>query len=186
MELGPFEAHGCSWNTGNLENRWDNRELRNHQDPWGYRDAPGALGCLGTEGALGCSGMQWDGAGRAGSPGMRRCGLKAPPRGSRRELPGEARDTRESPGARAGPRRRDTERPSIPGNMGRQEFRDGTNLPGRRNHLGWDRAASRLICHGNTTSGDHSPHRATNHPGKTRSAAGMGGFWEGLMLMHGM
>lgn len=93
MELGPFEAHGCSWNTGNLENRWDNRELRNHQDPWGYRDAPGALGCLGTEGALGCSGMQWDGAGRAGSPGMRRCGLKAPPRGSRRELPGEPRGT---------------------------------------------------------------------------------------------
>lgn len=130
--------------------------------------------------------MERDGAGCAGSPGMRRCGLKAPPRGSRGELPGEARDTRESPGARPGPRRRDTERHSIPGNAGRREFRDGTNLTGPRNHRGWDGAASRLSCHGNATSGDHSPHRATKHPGKTRSAAGMGGFWEGWMLMHGM
>lgn len=70
-------------------------------------------------GNTGSTGMERDGAG---------CGLKAPPRGSRGELPGEARDTRESPGARPGPRRRDTERPSIPGNAGRREFRDGTRL----------------------------------------------------------
>lgn len=188
LELGPFEAQGCSRNAGNPENRWDDRELWKHQDPRGYRDAPGALGRLGAEGAPGWSGMERDGAGCAGSLGMRRCGLKAPPRGSRGELPGEARDPRESPGARAGPRRRDTERPSIPGNTGRREFRDGTRLslspqpPG----TGRDGAASRLTSHGNASSGDHPPHRATNHPGKTRSAAGMRGCWEGLMLMHGM
>lgn len=178
LELGPFEAQGCSRNAGNPENRWDDRELWKHQDPWGYRDAPGALGRLGAEGAPGWSGMQRDGAGCAGSLGMRRCGLKAPPRGSQGELPGEARDPRESPGTRAGPRRRDTERPSIPGNTGRREFRDGTRLslspqpPGTGRgripaHFPWERQQR-----GPPSAQSHQPSR--KNPERRRDAGMLG------------
>lgn len=160
LELGPFGAQGFSRNTGNPENRWDDREVWKHQDPWGSRGAPGGLGCLGR-----------------GSAGMRRCGLKAPPRGSRGELPGEARDTRESPGARAG-----HGASQHPGKHGAAGIPGWNESPRSRNHLGWDGPASRPTWHGNTTI----PENPANHPGKSRSAAGMGGFWEGLMLMHGM
>lgn len=152
-----------------------------HQE---HRDAPGAPGCAGSTG--------------------RRCGLKAPPRGSRGELPGTGSGCRQSPGARAGPRceaaaagRGAVARriPPAPPGRGHCPGKCGvTGTPGR-DGAGADPAATRdgttatswlasrggPCQHGPLSAQSHQPPRKSpvQHRG-TVSAS----FQKGIKLMH--
>lgn len=107
-----------------------------------YRDA---AGCSGMHWDPGCTGMHWDVPGcpgiRAAREQSRRCGLKAPPRGTRGELPNHRTTLRaaaagSAPGPRArsgGTRGHGTRRdPPVPRSQPpggtRRVTRDGTEL----------------------------------------------------------
>lgn len=168
---GSLEAQGCSRSPGNRGS------TGMHQEHW---DAPGAPGRTGNTG--------W------------RCGLKAPPRGSRGELPGTGSGHRESPGPRCegssgGTWGHGTVHPSRPaGSRPRPREMCGDGDPGVGqgwdcpcSHPGWD--CGRILARfprgcqrcGPLSAQSHQPPRKSpvQHWGKVSA-----GFQEGIKLMH--
>jgi len=125
--LGTAGAPGCCRSTGIGWEQWDAAGAPGTAGAPGSLRAPGCSRSTGIPGSTGMLQEHRDGPGAAG------CGLKAPPRGSRAELPGSGR--RQSPGAPAGcgvPVRCVPPVPSLgvaaaaPGSAGRWGARGGT------------------------------------------------------------